>query len=59
MQFVKYTAPGSEEHNPVMLAATAMNPRYKVLLHPIQVESAKKMLIEMVTIRYYYVVCVC
>ena len=24
-RFVKYTAPGSEEHNPVMLAATALD----------------------------------
>lgn len=56
-RFVKYTAPGSEEHNPVMLAATALDARYRVLLNPIQVDSAKTMLIELVSV-HRYIMCV-
>ena len=41
-----------------MLAATALDSRYRVLLNPIQLDSAKTMLMELVSIRYYYVVSV-
>ena len=59
-RFVKYTAPGSEEHNAVMLAATALDARYRVLLNPIQVDSAKTMLMELVSVhRYNILLCVC
>ena len=51
-RFVKYTAPGSEEHNAVMLAATALDARYRVLLNPIQVDSAKQMLLSWSAILY-------
>ena len=49
-RFVKYTAPGTDGHNPVMLAATALDARYKVLLNP--VPCAKKMLMDMVSSMY-------
>ena len=52
-RFVKYTSPGSEEHNAVMLAATALDGRYRVLLNPIQVDSAKRMLMELVSVPRY------
>ena len=51
-RFVKYTAPGTDGYNPVMLAATALDARYKVLLNPVQVDSAKKMLMDMVSSMY-------
>lgn len=40
-RFVKYTSPGNEDHNPIMMAATALDPRYRVLLNPLQVDSDK------------------
>ena len=40
-QFVKYTAPGSVEHNPVILAATALDVRHTVLLNSVQVDNAR------------------
>ena len=53
-RFVKYTAPGTDGHNLVMLAATALDARYKVLLNPVQVDSAKKMLMDMVSSMIVY-----
>ena len=49
-RFVKYTSPGDEGHNPIMLAATALDGRYRVLLNPLQVDSAKKMLLDQVCV---------
>ena len=40
-RFRKYTDPNDPEHDPLFLAATFLDPRYKVLLNPIQTESAK------------------
>ena len=40
--FVKYTSPGDEGHKPIMLAATALDARYRVLLNPLQLDSAKR-----------------
>ena len=48
-RFVKYTAPGIDGHNPLMLAATAIDVRYRLLLNPVQLERAKKLLIEQVS----------
>ena len=49
-RFVKYImAPGTDEHNPVMLVATALGARYRVVLNTIRVESTKKMLTDMVS----------
>lgn len=49
-RFIKYTAPGTADHNPVMLAATALDARYRLLLNPVQSESAKKLLLEQVSV---------
>ena len=40
-RFRKCTDPNNPEHDPRFLAATFLDPRYKVLLNPIQTESAK------------------
>ena len=48
-QFMKYTAPGIDGHLPVMLAATALNVRYRLLLNPVQLESAQMMLMKLVS----------
>ena len=40
---------GVDGHLPVMLAATALDVRYRLLLNAIQLESAKKMLMEQVS----------
>ena len=42
---MKYTAP-CDEHNAIMLAATALDVRYRLVLNPLQTESAKKLLME-------------
>ena len=47
--FAKYTAPGRDDFNPIMLAATALDVRYRLLLNPTQLESAKKLRIEQVS----------
>ena len=49
-RFVKYTSPGNEGHKPVMLAATALDVRYRVLLNPLQLDSTKKMLLDQVCV---------
>ena len=49
-RFVKYTAPATEGHDPIMLAATALDPKYKILLNPVQLESAKKVIIDKVSV---------
>ena len=48
-RFMKYTAPGVDGHLPVMLAATALDVRYRLLLNPVQLESAQKMLMKLVS----------
>ena len=49
-RFIKYTAPGTADHNLVMLAATALDARYRLLLNPVQSQSAKKLLMEQVSV---------
>ena len=41
-RFMKYTAPGVDGHIPVMLAATALYVRYRLLLNAVQLESVKR-----------------
>ena len=41
-RFRKFTDPSDPEHCPVYLAATCLDPRYKLLLNPTQLSSAKK-----------------
>lgn len=36
-RFMRYTAPGIDGHNPVMLTATALDVRYILLLNPVQI----------------------
>ena len=40
-RFRKITDPSDECHNPLFLMAMALDPRYRLLLNPVQVESAK------------------
>lgn len=42
-----------------MLAATALDGRYRVLLNPIQVDSAKTMLMELVSVHRYIDIIMC
>lgn len=48
-RFAKYTSPSAEGHNPVMLAATSLDVRYKLLLNAVQLTSAKRFLLQQVT----------
>ena len=48
-RFRKYTDPSDPYHCPVYLAATCLDPRYKLLLNPTQLNSAKKEILKMVS----------
>ena len=45
-RFRKFTDPTSLDHDPLFLAATALDPRYRVLFNPSQKESARKELLK-------------
>ena len=47
-RFVKYTAPGISGHNALMVTATFLDLRYRLLLNPMQSDSAKKFLADLV-----------
>lgn len=47
-RFRKFTDPHDPDHCPVYLAATCLDPRYKVLLNPTQLNSAKKEILKQV-----------
>ncbi len=40
-RFKKYTDPANENHTPQFLMATALDPRYRLLLNPTQISCAK------------------
>ena len=48
-RFQKFTDPHDPDHCPVYLAATCLDLRYKVLLNPTQLNSAKKEILKQVT----------
>ena len=48
-RFRKYTAPGTIGHHPLMLAATFLDVRYRLILNAVQCESAKTFLIDLVS----------
>ena len=48
-RFRKYTDPSGPYHCPVYLAATCLDPRYKLLLNPTQLNSAKKEILKLVS----------
>ena len=45
-RFRKYTDPQDSEHDPLFLVATLLDPRYKLLINPSQIGSAKKELLQ-------------
>ena len=51
-RFKKYTAPGVIGHHALMLAATFLDVRYRLLLNSVQCDSAKKLLADMVSSTY-------
>ena len=44
-RFRKYTDPSDPDHEPLCLMATMLDPRYRLLLNPIQMESTKRQLL--------------
>ena len=48
-RFRKFTDPSDSYHSPVYLAATCLDPRYKLLLNPTQLNSAKKEILNLVS----------
>ena len=46
-RFRKCTDPHDPEHDPLFLVATFLDPRYKLLLNPSQIDSAKKELLKL------------
>ena len=47
-RFKKFTDPHDADHSPLYLTATYLDPRYKMLLNPIQVTSARKEILKQV-----------
>ena len=47
-RFRRFTDPHDSDHCPVYLAAACLDPRYKVLLNPTQLNSAKKEILKQV-----------
>ena len=47
-RFKKYTAPGVIGHHALMLAATFLDVRYRLLLNSMQCDSAKRFLADLV-----------
>ena len=47
-RFRKFTDPSDTCHSPIYLAATCLDPRYKLLLNPTQLISAKKEILKQV-----------
>ena len=41
-RFIKYTDPSDPNHESLFLIGTALDPRYRLLLNPLQVDSAKQ-----------------
>ena len=54
-RFKKYTAPGIVGHHALMLAATFLDVRYRLLLNSVQRVSAKKLLADLVS--YFLQLC--
>ena len=54
-RFRKYTDPCDPYHCPLYLAATCLDPRYKLLLNPTQLNSAKKEILKLVSYDSVYV----
>ena len=48
-RFRKYTDPGDVCHEPLFLMATALDPRYRLILNPTQVDRAKTAILNVVT----------
>ena len=45
-RFKKYTDPGDQDHDPIFLLSTLLDPRYRLLLNPIQTDAAKDELLD-------------
>ena len=49
-RFKKFTDPGEEDYNPLFVMATVLDPRYRVLLNTVQLQSAEHLLLKEVSI---------
>ena len=45
-RFKKYTDPNAVNHQPIFLVGTALDPRYRLLLNPIQMSATKTQLLK-------------
>lgn len=52
-RFRKFTDPGDDSHEPLFLMATALDPRYRLLLNPTQISSAKSSILNEVCVIVY------
>ena len=53
-RFKKYTDPNDERHECIFLLGTALDPRYRLLLNPLQLAAAKSQLLKEVRHIYCY-----
>ena len=49
-RFKKFTDPAAYEYNPLFTMATALDPRYRVILNTLQLQSAKQQILKEVSV---------
>lgn len=49
-RFKKFTDPAAYEYNPLFAMATALDPRYRVILNTLQLQSAKQQILKEVSV---------
>lgn len=57
-RFRKYTDPGDASHDPIFLMATALDPRYRLILNPTQLARAKEAILKQVCVHVLQCLCI-
>ena len=52
-RFKKFTDPAEYEYNPLFAMATTLDPRYRVILNTLQLQSAKQQILKEVSVSSY------
>lgn len=55
-RFKRYTDPSADQHEHIFILGTALDPRYRLLLNPVQMSAAKSQLLKEVCFNYNIVV---
>ena len=55
-RFKRYTDPSADQHEHIFILGTALDPRYRLLLNPVQMSAAKSKFLKEVCFNYNIVV---